>query len=54
MSHDDHSNHTEVTTPDKQEVNQLKSVLIITFVKRRILSQMAQASPFPRFVSFVK
>jgi hypothetical protein len=37
MSHDDHSNHTEVTTPDKQEVNQLKSVLIITFVKRRNL-----------------
>jgi hypothetical protein len=33
MSHDDHSNHTEVTTLDKQEVNQLKSVLIITFVK---------------------
>jgi hypothetical protein len=43
MNHDDHSNHTEVTTLDKQEVNQLKSVLIITFVKRLVASDGASA-----------
>lgn len=37
MNHDDHSKHTEVTTPEKQEVNQLKSVFDNYFLLKEAL-----------------
>jgi hypothetical protein len=44
MSHDDHSNHTEVTTLDKQEVNQLKSVFDNYFLLKDALVKSDGAS----------
>lgn len=44
MNHDDHSNHTEVTTLDKQEVNQLKSVFDNYFLLKDALVKSDGAS----------